>query len=241
METFPVLCRVASIDSGIDTRLLQRLLHVLLGSVLTFASQTVVELETTLGRGVGSHFHVFDGEFFATVGIDFLQEFHKFLHRVVFQFTLAQNSLIHKEFHRCVVLLRTDALERVGSNATAAVHHRLLVEFARGNHARSNLHGRNRHLLLAQFGEESQVHLALLHLGHIVELRFHRVMTAQTVGNRLVVAHHLLTLERGGNALCHLSVAVAKFGNDGHLRVALHIFLREFSVDGGWHFSALRL
>ena len=240
LETFPVLSRVAGIDGSIHTRFFQRLLYVLLRSVLTLLGQTVVELETALGRGVSSHFHVLHSELFATVGIDFLQQTHKFLHRVVFQLALAQNSLIHKEFHRSIVLLRACALERIGSHAAAGVHHRLLVEFARGNHARSHLHGRHADRLLSELGEEREPHLALLHLGFVVELRLHRVVATQTIGNGLVVAHHFLTLERGGKPLVHLSVTVAQLWNHGHLRIALHVFFREFSVDGGRHFSARR-
>ena len=237
LEAVPVLRRVVGVDVGLHLGALELSLHVAFADVLALVGQLVVEAETAFGRRIGGHLDILDGQPL-TVGVDGAQHSDELLHAVVLQFALAQVGLVDEEAHVGLLLPGVDALEGVGGDTGAAVHHGAAVELRRGEHAVGHLDGRNLHLLLVHAGLEGEVHFALLHLGHVVERRVHRVATAQAIGDRLVVAHHLLALERGTGALGGASVGIAEFGNDGDRGVLLQILLGELAGDGGRHFAA---
>ena len=241
LEALPVLGGVVCVDIGLHVGLLQRLLHVVFRHILTLAGEAVVVLETTLRRCEGLNLDILDGELLTTVGTDLLEQAYELLHGVVLQLALTEHGLVDEELHAGIVLLRLDALEGVGGYAATGLHHGLLVELARGDDTRGDLHGRYGDLLLSDASLEGEVHVALLHLRHIGEGSLHGVVTAEAIGDGLVVAKNLLALEGSGQSLCHLAIAIAQLGDDGDDGLPLHILFRELSVDGGRDFAALRL
>ena len=119
-----------------------------------------------------------------------------------------------------------------------------MPQFAGGDDTVGNLDGRHLNLLLADLGIEGEVELALLHGVLIGEGGLHRVVAAEEVRDGLVVAEHLLTLERGGLALDGLLCAIlreAQFGDDRHDGLLVHILLWECAVDGRCDLSGLCL
>ena len=237
LEALPVLGGVVCVDIGLHIGLLQRLLHVVLRHILTLAGEAVVVLETTLRRCEGLNLDILDGELLTTVGTDLLEQAYELLHGVVLQLALTEHGLVDEELHAGIVLLRLDALEGVGGNAATGLHHGLLVELARGDDTRSDLHSRYGDLLLTDASLEGEVHVALLHLRHIGEGSLHGVVTTEAIGDGLVVAKNLLALEGGGQSLCHLAVAIAQLGDDGDDGLPLHILFRELTIDGCGHIA----
>src|SRR3712207_2425156 len=127
LEAFPVLRGVMRVDVGLHLDVLELRFHVLLAVVLTLAGQLVIEAEATFGRRIGCHLDILDGQSLS-VGIDTLEHSDKFLHAVVLQLALAQVGLIDEELHIGFLLLGVDTLERVGSDARSAIHHRATVK-----------------------------------------------------------------------------------------------------------------
>ena len=222
---------------GIEFGSLDLLLDISLSSVLAFVGQLVVEGIAAIRRGISLHLYVLQVQSL-TVGIDSLQHSEELLDGVVLQLTLAEIGLVDEEFNVGLILLCLHALEGVRCNASAGVHQRLLVELCCSQHAIGDLHGRHVDFLLADTGVEREIHLALLHIRHIVESGLHRVSAAHLVGNGLVIAHDFLALEGSTLALSNLAIAIAQLRNHRHHSLRLHIFHREVTIDGSRNLAA---
>ena len=92
--------------------------------------------------------------------------------------------------------------------------------------------------LTTDTGIEGEIHLALLHIGHIVKGCLHRVAATHLVGNGLVVAHDFLALEGSAFALSDLSIAIAQLRDHRHHSFRLHIFHGEVTIDGSRNLAA---
>ena len=238
LEAVPVLSRIVGIDIlGIEFGSLDLLLDISLSSVLAFVGQLVVEGIAAIRRSISLHLHVLQVQALA-VGIDSLQHGEELLDGVVLQLALAEIGLVDEELDIGFILLCFDALERVRCNASASVHQRLLVELCCSQHAIGDLHGRHIDFLLADTGIEGEIHLALLHIGHIVKGCLHRVAATHLVGNGLVVAHDFLALEGSAFALSDLSIAIAQLRDHRHHSFRLHIFHGEVTIDGSRNLAA---
>ena len=237
LEAIPVFGCVVSIHIGIHLCGFQLFVHIVLRHILTFAGQTVVQVEPTFGRSECSHLNVIHVHGSALVGIDFLEQFDELLHRIVFQFLFAQVGLVDEEADVGLLFLFLDALERVNGQTGALVEDGFVVEFGCREHTLGNFHGRHFHLFLSHAGVESEVEVAFVHGGGVVEGGLHGVTATNAVRDGLVVAQHLFALESGGRALCYITVGGTQFGNDCNHRLTFHVFLGEFAVDGYRHFS----
>ena len=239
LEAVPVLGGVLGIDIGLHLDALQLLVDILLGVLLTLGSQTVVDGEATIGRGIGRHLDILEVEALA-VGIDLLEHLHKLLHGIVGQLALAEVGLLDEELDIGLLLLLVDALVGIGRDGGLSGDQRLLIQLGGGDDAFGDLYLGHLHLLVADAGQEGEVHIGLVVVG-ILEVGLHRVVATQTVGDGLVVAQYLLALECGAVALDDGAVGIAQFGHDGHDGLTLHVFLGEMAIDGGWHGACLRL
>ena len=209
LETVPVLSRIVGIDIlGIEFGSLDLFFDIAFSGILALVGQFVVEGVTTVRRGIGLHLNILQVQAL-TVGIDFLQHGEELLDRVVFQLTLTEIGLIDEEFDVCFIFLSLHTLEGIGSNTSAGVHQRLLIEFCRCQHAIGDFHGRHLYFLFSDTRIKREIHLTLLHIWDIVKRGLHRVAAAHLVGDGLVIAHDFLALEGSALALCDLPIAVA--------------------------------
>ena len=243
LESLPVLSGEAGLHATVDAGIGQLLAHIALCVVLSLVGQPLVQVEAAVGRGVGRHLNVFQVQAVAVVA-DALQQTDELLDGVVFQFRLTQLGLLDEELDVGLLLQGDDATVGVGSHGRLGRRQRLVVQFAGGNDAVGHLHGRHVDGFLAQQGLERQPQLAALHGRLVAEAGLHGVLASQLVVHRLVVAHHLLALERGrltfhGHLLPVLHVA--QFGRHGDDGLPLHILLGKQAVDGGFHLTGFCL
>jgi len=110
------------------------------------------------------------------------------------------------------LFLLHDALEGVGSRG--GFHAAATEELARGDYAVANLHLGYAHYLIAEFGIEAGVEVAVDHGFFVCEIGLHGVDAAGFVLNGGAVAFHLLALEGGTLSDCLLTV-VLEDGRDG--------------------------
>ena len=234
LEAFPVLSRIAGVDGALSFGLLHLLVHVVGRHVLTLAGQFLVDVEATVGRGVGRYLHAVQDAALLILGY-LVQQAYKLLHRVVLQLALTQRGLTDEELHVGLLLLSDDALEGILGQGRLSRCQRALIQFGGGHDTRSHLHIGHYHCLLAYPGIERQVEIALLHLGLILEVALHRIASTQQVRYGLVVAQHLLALERSFLAVDGLQALrglVAQLRRHRHHGLLLHVLFGEHAVDG---------
>ena len=225
------------IDVGFELCSLELLFHIALTDVLTLAGQLVIKGETAFRRSVGLHLNILDSQLFA-VGIDALEHADELLHTVVFEFAAAQIGLVDEELHVGLLLLIDHSLERIEGQTSSFMPDSLAIKLGSGNHSRSHFDRGHLDFRLTEIGVEGQIHVALLHCGHVIERGLHRITATETIGNGLVVAHNLFTLEGHGLPLGHLSARIVEFGHHGNRGFLVHVFLGELTFDGSRDLSA---
>ena len=96
--------------------------------VLTLACQLVVEFNTTIRRSVSENLYVLEVKSLLVV-VDVLKQLYELLYRVVLQLALTQVSLVDEELDLRLLPLCANALECIGSDASAASCESILVKF----------------------------------------------------------------------------------------------------------------
>ena len=169
LESFPVLSGVLRVEGGGGVGLLHLLLHVLGGSFLTLASQTLVEVVATIRRCIGRDLDAVETQAFLVLG-NLAQQADELLDGVVLKLGATELSLVDEELHVGILLLVDDALEGIEGHSGLGRGERALVELACGDHTVGHLHIGNLDGFLAYLSVEGEEELALLHLRLIGEV-----------------------------------------------------------------------
>ena len=230
-EAFPVFGGVFRVDVGAEFIFAQLSVHILLGRVATVLSQFFIEAQRAVGRGVSCHFDVVERQILA-VGFDLAQHFHEVLHRGAIDFAGAHFGLVDEILDLCVLSATDLLLIAVGCRSGRGGCEGAVDQLRGGEHTVGHFHLGNGDTLVADAGIEGQIELAAIHGGSVGEIRAHHIVATHLVGDGLVVAHHVFSLESG--ALSHRTRAgIAQFGHNGDDGLFLHVLFGETAVDCG--------
>ena len=226
LEAFPVLSSVFRVYIYIDLILLQVLVDNLGSVVLTIFSQCSVQFHTTIRRSVCRDFDVAD----LLVG-SFAYVLHFFVEGLgSLQFAGTNVCLLDQEHDVSVMLFLDDALESVVTVSSVCAGQSLVNEFRSRDNTVSDLHSGDFYCLLTDFSLEFQIQFRLGHFGNIVERSLHCIAATHLVGDSLVVAFHLLTLEYSRLAF-GLATVPLQNGSNFHNSLLVEVLFGEFAVD----------
>ena len=115
LESIPVFCSVFGIYIGVELRLFELSVHILLCRTFTVFSKPSVELQSTIGRSISRHFDIVKSKALL-VSLDVTEHLDKVLDRGSVQCASAHLSLADQVFDLRILLTRDFTLETIGSS-----------------------------------------------------------------------------------------------------------------------------
>ena len=103
LESIPAFCSVFGIYIGVELRLFELSVHILLCRTFTIFSESSVEFESTLRRSISRHFHIVERKSLL-VGLDVAKNLDEVFDRGSLEFASAHFGLANQVFDLCILL-----------------------------------------------------------------------------------------------------------------------------------------